>query len=346
MPSNDQHNALPRATAGSRRSERFYLLLAVPPLAVSVIATAIFELSAFNITDLVDVVAAYFAIAPESDPIMVLGESRSRFYWSTALLLYLFTAAYLLVLSAVVMKRSLSPSGFKLFLLVGLVLSLLGIANLTYVALAGTPLSGIYSFTFDSLEASGRFKPLHLTIVQVGVSFLNGLGIVAPAFSLMAGCATLAPAPAGTPNQARHLADQMERLKSLLNGGSALLVVGVLHMHVWLRWPAALVQDPKVAAEILGFSSAVSIFWGVAFSLLIMAFYLPVAALITDRASTILAQSPEEAGGKDVKEWLQEQGLSMTPTRQLPQIAAMLAPLLAGPFGRVLGDFTNPIMGG
>ena len=138
----------------------------------------------------------------------------------------------------------------------------------------------------------------------------------------------------------------MERLKSLLNGGSALLVVGVLHMHVWLRWPAALVHDPRVGAEILGFSSAVSIFWGVAFSLLIMAFYLPVAALITDRASAILAQSPEEAGGKDAKEWLQEQGLSMTPTRQLPQIAAMLAPLLAGPLGRVLGDFTNPIMGG
>ena len=333
--------------AGLRMTEISSLWLALPPILAFALAGVIFEFSAFNLIGLSAELDSQLRSAATRDIALTLAESRARFLWSTSVLLFFFIAIALVIAAIVVMRQCLSRAGLRFYLAIGIGLCLAAGLHLIYGGATDSGTNAIFHFTFDSLTRSGQFDTFQLTVVQRVVFALNAGVVIAPCIALFAACATLTE---GDRRQAGdllvHLRAQMRRLKMLLNLGSALLVVGVLHMVVWLRWPAALITDPKVSAEIIGFSASLSMFWGAAFTLLIVAFYVPASYVLSRRAERGIAECPDKADGLDAREWLKRQGLSITPTQQLPQVAMMLAPLLAGPVGTALSSLSNPLAGG
>ncbi len=83
---------------------------------------------------------------------------------------------------------------------------------------------------------------------------------------------------------------------------------------------------------------SVSLFWGVTLTCVIVVTYLPAASVLRARAICAL----ERKGGiADTGKWLSDNGLEISPAKQLPQIAAMLAPLIAGPISSLLGTFSG-----
>ena len=77
-------------------------------------------------------------------------------------------------------------------------------------------------------------------------------------------------------------------------------------------------RGPKVGAGILGFSTALSMFWGAAVTLLIVAFYSPASFVLSQWAERAIARPPDRAGWLDARECLNRHGLSIAPTQQLP----------------------------
>ena len=322
-----------------------------PPLLVMVLASLIFEVAASDLSGLQDRLSHIVSAAADRDMTVGLAESRARLLWAAAVLMSSLAGASLVVAAFYVLWHSLSLAGFALYAGIGVLLSLSGGLHLIHSGMTDSGLSAIFTFTYDSFVHSQHLEGGDLAIIEALVHALNALGVGAPAFALMAGCATLSPKGsrrdgASDGSELDELRTQMRHLRTLLNLGSAVLVLGILHLIVWIRWPAALVTDPAVAREILGLSTAVGIYWGAAFTLLIVAFYVPASFVISRRAEAAIALDPKHASGLDPHSWMKSVGLSVTPTQQLPQIAAMLAPLLAGPVGTLLNDFFSPLSGG
>jgi hypothetical protein len=86
----------------------------------------------------------------------------------------------------------------------------------------------------------------------------------------------------------------------------------------------------------------VTLFWGTTFTLMIASFYLPVAVRLGELAEAVM----DDAGiaVADRPKWLADRGLSFRASEQLPQIAAIAAPLLAGPLSATIGAFADRVV--
>lgn len=324
-----------------RGGEDVALLLAVPPLIVSTLAQVVFEFSGFDLLRLGEAVAARVDMAGSLSLPVELAESETRILWGLAVLLNLLTAIALTAIAVVILRRSISVRGLRLFVPTGLILIVAGVGSFAYAAEARTPISGLFFFTFGSLQAVGLFTSGFLTTVQALVTLLNVLSIVAPVTALMAACSTLAPPRDGGPGSVAFLGSQVRSLKALTVIGSAYMVAGVLHLGVWVSWPATFVPDPDLAKEIESYARAMSIYWGGSFTVLIAAFYVPALVVLRERAEAVIERAPGSTGGLTAEKLLEDHGLSLSLGRQLPQIAAVLAPLFAGPIGSAVADISK-----
>ncbi|MBD0305186.1 MAG: hypothetical protein ICV76_01355 [Nitrospiraceae bacterium] len=120
----------------------------------------------------------------------------------------------------------------------------------------------VFGFTFLTLQSSGRFSQAFLERVHTIIVIMNVLAVIVPVMAVLAACSVLAPSADGRHPSLEDLAARMRTLKEVLNAGSAILVSGVLHMGVWLRWPAAFVDEKGVQEAVSGVSLAITLFWG------------------------------------------------------------------------------------
>jgi hypothetical protein len=133
-----------------------------------------------------------------------------------------------------------------------------------------------------------------MVVVSV-VNVHNVQSMIVPVVALLAACSTLAPPISGLSPDPKFYASQMKRLKEVLTAASAILVSGILHMGAWLRWPAALVADRAGQEAVLGTALAITLFWGVTFTLMLVATYLLAALILAKRAEALLLGLPSEA---------------------------------------------------
>jgi hypothetical protein len=162
-------------------------------------------------------------------------------------------------------------------------------------------------------------------------------------------------------HQAMYTARQMKHLRAVLYAGAILLVIITFRLNVTMRWaldylqpPAALDQEVAAALpkylfqrlEILVANMVTSI--GIYNTILLAGLYVPGAAILQRRAMRLVTRLREtkptgqpsgEGLTKQQKEWMEEHGLVFPLRDQLPKIAAILSPLLAGPMGQLLGFF-------
>ncbi|MGF1608866.1 MAG: hypothetical protein ACFCUQ_05690 [Kiloniellales bacterium] len=329
-----------------REGEGVALLLAVPPLTVAVLAQLLFEISAYDLVALGEEVASHLKTMEAPDLAGRLALADGRVLWTLAVFLHLTAGLGLTGLAVTILCRSISLRGLRYFVPIGVVLIVGGVAGFALAAALKSPISGLFSFTYDSLMAMPGVPASFLVAARIEVVLLNVLSIVAPVSGLMAACSTLAPPRNGVRADLSFLASQVKSLKALVVIGSIYMVTGVLHLGVWLRWPGTLVDGDALASQIHDHAMAMSLYWGGAFSVLIAAFYAPAMVALNRRAGAIIAATMKDStGGLTPRQFLEDHGLSLNVSKQLPQIVAVLAPLLAGPIGAAVVDLARVLPG-
>jgi hypothetical protein len=256
-----------------------------------------------------------------------------------ACLATIFCAFYLLRSSSESYDR---PSRRAFLLLCGFVV--LSVAAATSVM----PSESVYPPpVLQALEVTakaGVSNIVHIVRWTIGVSY------AAAALIALTSCVILLPPPRGS-HTALELAGRMRLLRTLLYFGTVLLVLVSLRFAAELRWSVDLLKawrtstTPDVDAHIKTIENLFSVLTSTAAglnTLLLASVYLP-AALVLRRRAHHLAEQKAEAGATlpDRDEWLKKQGLSLSFSEQLPRFAAILAPLLAGPVGDLIGRLTK-----
>ena len=317
------------------------LQYAIPPVLVMGVATVLFELLGFGFGELPASIGVVSGAAGDQVGLL-LGESRSRVVWSATVLLFYAVAAATVLGSWSVVRHSV-PAGRRSRLWgAAVVLALLSIGSMAISAGMAGPQSRIFFFTLDSIAEWGRFAPGQVTAVGVAVNVVNLLAAVVPAIATVAVCSALAI------RDERELTlelleERARHLRVMLGLSSALMVSGILHMMTWLGWPAAMVEDPAVAAKVLALGEGVGIYWGVTYTLIITALILPPEIALHRKAAQLWAEMPEAARGDVGSPSLKKRGFQVGPWNQIAHAGAILAPLLAGPVGSALVQLAAPV---
>lgn len=142
--------------------------------------------------------------------------------------------------------------------------------------------------------------------------------------------------PAGASPEERQaaLAAQIARLNGLLYLSATLLVCGLLFLSAFASWPAYSLH-PADAAPYQAHASSLVLYWGVAYSLFIAGFYVPVAVLLSRRSGTSAAAV---LGRPQTGKTSDGDGAATEPLAPLALIkiaAAVFAPAIVGLLGDV-----------
>jgi hypothetical protein len=314
------------------------------PIAVLILANVIFEFVAFDIDKLIGELAMILGQEESSGRSFL--EARARLLWGTSVFIYYATFIAVTIFNVLMIRKALAAKEQIVLaavtaLMVGLILGYLVISdNLR------NNFSYIYLFTFETLLASNLYTSFQILSVKALVLGLNVLAAFVPMVVLIAGCCVLIEDRNSNISDLKRLETQMRRLKMIISSGSILMVVGILHMITWLRWPAALVSNEWISLNVVNFSESLGLYWGATFSLMIAVFYLPAALHIQQRCELIISEQPELLCGMEPQVWLKKHGLSVSPLQQMPQIAVILAPILAGPIGSAVTDLSSSLIAG
>jgi hypothetical protein len=332
-----------------------HLAFAVPGFLVLALALLLFESSAnlttYGFVQIVDDLLApperHQAMTPAAvraddarqtavrQPIVMLAEAKGRYIWLSTVMLNLVITCYV---GASCGRLILRQSGARLWMLGGLAagLSIAGLFFLATLAEDDVLYRTVYGFTYQSLARSGQIHDHLLGFARTAVSAINVLAVLAPIIAVTAACAVVAPPEQQGSNNPPALVARMRQLNEVLYGGSAILVTGILHMGAWLRWPASLIADRGSRDAVLGVALAITIFWGTAFTLMLLVTYVPAAVYLAKQAHGLFASDDYARTVPDPDGWLRQHGFHLSLEQHLLQFGALLAPVLAGPLGSFL----------
>ena len=330
--------------APSPASDYRFLLLIIPPVFILLLAAGLFEFSS-NIT--VDdfhglTNRLMHSNSDSTDQVFsatgFLVEVKSRYIWLTTVVLALVAGLYAFMLCAMIIYQCHPRPRLLVVTAIGTGFALSGVVLIWTLDETHTLYRAIFGFSYDNLRQAGpqRIGEHLLRYVMVVVSVVNVQSMIVPVVALLAACSTLAPPISGLSPDPKFYASQMKRLKEVLTAASAILVSGILHMGAWLRWPAALVADRAGQEAVLGTALAITLFWGVTFTLMLVATYLPAALLLARRAEALLLERSPAANELDPDKWLKDHGLFLSLQDHFPQFGLILAPLLASPLSSLL----------
>ncbi len=316
----------------------------IPSLFILFLAVGLFEFSS-NITvdNFHNLTSRLMHRASEAskeslDPAHFLVEVKSRYIWLTTVVVALVAGLYALIVCGMIIFQSHLRPRLLVVTLVGLFFASVGVAFIWALDDTHALYRAVFSFSYENLRQAGpqRISEHLLHYALVVVSIVNVQAMVVPVVALLAACSTLAPPMAGHQPDPAFYALQMRRLKEVLATSSAILVAGVLHMGAWLRWPAALIADKDAHEAVLGTALAITLFWGVTFTLMLVSTYLPAALVLAKRAEALLQGGSSPQFVPEPDEWLKNHGLFLSLQDHLPQFGLMLAPLLASPLSSLL----------
>jgi hypothetical protein len=267
---------------------------------------------------------------------ILLTEIKARYIWLSTVLLNITVPLYVSAVCLLIILRSHPPRRLWIVALVGLVLCSSGLLVLAVQDENHVLYRAVFGFTYLTLQGSGMIDPGLLQFAKAVVSFINVLAAITPVVAVLAACSILAPPVRHDMLDPDFLAGQMRHLNEVLYAGSALLVVGILHMGAWLRWPASLIPEKLSQEAALGAGLSITMFWGTTFTLMLVVTYLPAAIYLARRADSLIRHPTFASRITDRPKWLKDNGLRLTLEEHLVQFGVMLAPLVAGPVGSFL----------
>lgn len=108
-----------------------------------------------------------------------------------------------------------------------------------------------------------------------------------------------------------------------------ILLFGIIHMDTWMQWPIAMFDDSEFKSVVLSSLNAISQFWGIVFSLLLISLYAAAALYWRYHTRIFINASMPDI---EVSAWLDENGFTFSWHRHALQLSAMLTPFVAGSF--------------
>ncbi len=320
----------------TRRSARRLVFL-LPPLLLYFAAGLLFELSVDPEKPFIDQVMLVTKDVGAWELRYSLAEVKARFVWFAAALLSIVVPIAVICFSIVTILTRIARINITRTVIIGVALCTATLTHLLYAMHTESVLYGaVFGFTYQALVHSNLFGGEFLQHVYIVVFVINVLAAVAPAFLLLAIYTTLVWNERPGEDELVALTVRMRRLKELISAGSAFLVVGIFHMGVWLKWTASLVTEPSTQEGIAGVALAISSYWGIAFSLVLIATYVPPAMFLHHRARALYMQGVDRSTLKETEQWLSDHGLSFKLNNQLPQLLTILAPFVTAPLSTTL----------
>mgnify|MGYP006429580393 CR=1 FL=1 len=209
------------------------------------------------------------------------------------------------------------------------------------------PRLAIYDYTFyrivDLLAQSPVAGDLlgadALTVLAVCVLYPSALGIVAVLTAAGAGVA--ATRQLGDLRAAGGHARLVERVHVLLHcfyALSAVLVTSTLAAALFFRLPLHALEvvdkTQTLHTALNHYLSGLGTFWAAVYTLTLFAAFAAPAARIYMHVHTVVAG---EGAGMTVAAWLRAQGLKLSLGENIKNALVLIAPLLVGPLGDVVG---------
>ncbi len=316
----------------------YALRFIIAPFGILFLGKILFELLAFKFPELNSNLIEHFSENKEFSSAIIFQESKARLLWLTSVLLYFFVSAVFGVFIWNILRQSLTKATLLLFISIALFFSISEITYFFLVDSSKSPLATIFLFTFDSLHASGQYSENELNTVYTTLSLINLIAIFVVPFGILTGCCIMHKKQRSSKTTLNDLLRQSQLIKELLAGGSAIMVIGIAHMQLWLNWPLSFLADDNARLQIGAITLAVSQYWGVIYTLTMAAVYLPATFSLTQQASSIIQSGQDEGTNTNPELWLKEHKMSLSLHDQIPQLVAVIAPMLFGSFGSMLGN--------
>jgi hypothetical protein len=316
----------------------YALRFIIAPFGVFILGNILFELLAFKFPELNLTLIEHFSENREFSSTISFQESKARLLWVTSVLIYFFICAVFATFIWHTLCRSMTKPTILLFISVALIFTISEVTYFVLVDPSKSPLATIFRFTFDSLQASGQYSENELNIVYITLSLINLIAILVVPFGILTASCIMHKNYRSSKKTLDEIRCQSKHIKELLAGGSAVMVVGIAHMQLWLNWPLSFLTDDNIRLQIGAVTLAVSQYWGVIYTLTMAAVYLPTTFSLTEQAKRIIQSGHNGGIEKNPERWLKENKMSLSLHDQIPQLVAVIAPMLFGSFGSMLGN--------
>jgi len=322
------------------RDVLFSLRFSLAPFGMLLLGKILFELLAFRFPELNQSLIQSFSEIKEQPLSLSFQEAKARILWLTSVILYFFVCSAFIAFIWNTLKRSLTKSSIAVLISAVMIYSVSEIAYLSQAAVNERPLVTIFRFTFDSLQASKQYSLNELSRISFTLSIVNFVAIIIVPLGIVTGCCIMQGCIPHHKVGLESLLKKSKYIKELLVGGSAVMVIGILHMQLWLNWPVTFVVDDDVRQQIEAVTLAICQYWGVIYTLTMAALYIPSAFSLSEQARELINLENSTTDKVNSEIWLAENKMLLSINGQLPQLLAVIAPMLAGTLGSTFSGVT------
>lgn len=210
---------------------------------------------------------------------------KARLLWVTSVIVYFFTTIGFGIFIWNILRNSITKSTLIVFIILAATIFIVETNYLLNADPSESPTASIFRFTFDSLSVSGLFTTNQLFLVHRTLDAINLIALLIVPSGVIAGCCIMHKIPITPDKQAEYYLGCSEQLKKLIAGSSTVMVIGIIHMQLWLNWPLAFLDESKEIVQLKVVTQLVCQYWGVSYSLIIASLYLPAASYLSNQAS-------------------------------------------------------------
>lgn len=158
------------------------------------------------------------------------------------------------------------------------------------------------------------------------LDLINFLAIVASPLSIVTACCVISQPS----NEIDQIHAQFSWLKDFVKGSSAAMIIGLVHMELWLSWPIKLIPEFPHVKELNEIIFNIIQYWGFCYSITIAAVYRPVVIYLRKKASEFKKAAADQDKSGELPAGLEKGSGMQVIAEKIPQIAAILAPMLIG----------------
>lgn len=272
-------------------------------------------------------------------PIIKLNEYKSRILWQSSSLLSILVYLCALVWSlSILYKCCSSRAQIKKILSMGTTVVILTLLQVGAANSGDAMYNTIFSTTYEAIQTSSLYQQPFQHYVHVVIIVINILAAMTPVIILIALCSTISLPDTETVPDVDFFIDRMNYLKQGIAMGSIVMLFGIIHMAAWMQWPVALLEgteDNDLNKAFLSTVSATCQFWGITFSLLLISLYGLSTVFLRTQVQNVMNNTFSASENK--RQWLEENGFTISFQKHAIQLGMMLTPFLAGSYSSVFG---------
>lgn len=303
-----------------------YLFIGLVAVLIQIVSYGLFEINADSSLNIKTIILNHLEKFPITH-IVAFNEYKARILWLSSCLISITAYIIAVVWSVVIIYRCRQRQHLFKIISLGIGLCVMNLWRISTATEHNAMFNNIFSTTYEALASSQLISAVLLGKVFTVIVTINVLAAITPVVILMAICSAIT-LPSETSE--RTLAFFTQRVNYLEQGiviGSMIMLFGIIHMAAWTQWPITILEESPFKKSVLTVLSAIYQFWGVAFSLLLFSLYASAKIYWRSQVCLLLQHSHPDI---DAASWLQGNGFNLSWQKHIPQISAMLTPLLAG----------------